>query len=72
MTTFIVENGKYVAHLTASHPIFGNMFLNKIKVCDDFLSGSPKLNDGTGVVSERPIDRKDVLDAVLKQFKCFV
>lgn len=76
MTSFKVKNGLWVATLTETTTFLGvKVRTNNIIASDVVLTSScviPTIDETTGVVSDYPVNKADVLSAVQNQYKCFL
>ena len=76
MTSFKAKNGLWVATLTETTTFLGvKVRTNNIIASDVVLTSScviPTVGDCTGIVSDYPINKKEVLSGVLNQYKVFL
>jgi hypothetical protein len=75
MTSLKIDNSscKYTAKLLHTKSIFGKVYsTNNVLVSGFATTSDVKVSDTDGVISNKPICRKEVLKAVKEQYKCFV
>ena len=76
MTSFKTVGNVWVAKLEEKVTFIGiPIRTNRIIASDNVLTSSvivPTINENTGVVSDYPVNKADVLSAVQNQYKCFL
>jgi hypothetical protein len=76
MTEMKILCGMWVAKLEEKVSFIGITIRTNRIICSDYVLTSscimPTISDTTGLVSDYPVNKADVLSAVQNQYKCFL